>query len=141
MELNEDDIIERLINCCGFHRSYATALVRSEGKCEYCERNLLCDRFEYSVSTLDHLLPKSKYPECVAENECNWVFCCGPCNSTKHTWDPNETVTPVASPDDLRHRRQKLILAARCYIKKRNEKIHDPVWDCVLAAMKMPQGG
>ena len=136
MTNNEDDKIERLMVDCGLVRAYATALVRSGGRCEYCGRDILGDRFGYGVSTLDHLIPTSKCSEDVAENESNWVFCCGMCNSTKHDWDPRDPGMPIASPDDLRRWRPELVSRARTYVYERLATIHDPSWLSVLAVME-----
>ena len=132
---NADDKIERLIHDCDIHRSFATALVRSGGRCEYCGRDLLRDRLGYGVATVDHLLPTSTCSEEVAECEYNWVYCCGFCNSTKHDWSPDGHMA-VASPDDLRDCRTELILRARAHIYNRLATTHDPAWFRVLDVME-----
>jgi hypothetical protein len=49
--------------------------LRDNGRCQYCEKKL-----SYDVSTVDHVIPKSKGGKDTWENK---VLCCSPCNSKK----------------------------------------------------------
>ena len=135
MTNDDDDKIERLIEDCRLSRAFATAMVRAGGRCEYCGRDLLRDRFGYRVCTVDRLLPASKCSEEVAECEYNWVLCCTPCNSAKHDWFPGDGEY-LSSSDHLRGHRPELILQARAHIYERFAIVQDPVWHRVVAVME-----
>lgn len=105
------------------------ALSRSDGRCEYCGVDLLWDRLGYGVGRVEHLLPKSYYPEEVTESPDNWVLACAVCNSIKGDFDPAEEFDQyVDEPETLRDRRQECINIARAYIYDRRANEHDPTW-------------
>ena len=131
---NDEDRIERLVGDCGLPRPRATALVRSGGRCEYCGRDLLRDRFGYGTGVVDHLLPASRCAGEAVECEFNWVLCCAMCSGAKDGWSPAEDM-PAASMDDLRERRNELLSLARVYIYNRLATTDDPAWLRVLAVM------
>ena len=60
-----------------------------EGKCVYCDVNLVPAHTKARSATTDHLLPKGQYPE-LHTDPLNAVPACADCNHTKGTWDPNE---------------------------------------------------
>jgi hypothetical protein len=71
-----------------FYRSALQAIIRDEGRCVYCKKDLWK---EYGVpSCVDHLLPESVYDEPeLAENVNNLVFACVECNGLKRNYDPS----------------------------------------------------
>lgn len=66
-------------------------------KCGYCGENLIADTGRIFNAELDHLLPKTKYPE-LKEVEHNWVLACRLCNQLKRDFDPWEQLNLQSSP-------------------------------------------
>ena len=132
---SDEDKMERLVEDCGLDRPPATSLARSAGRCEYCGRDLLRDRFGYGTSTVDHLVPGRPSWEGAAECEWNWVFCCAPCSSAKGDWNPDEG-TPVGSEDELLGRRKELIALTRAHVHSMLATKHVPDWFRVLGVME-----
>ena len=131
---SDEDKIERLVEDCGLDRRRATSLVRSAGRCEYCGRDLLRDRFGYGVGMVDHLLPAHVEARAM-EWESNWVFCCALCSSAKRDWSPNESVS-IESAVELRRLRKELISQARAHIYDWFATKHVPDWFRVLGVME-----
>ena len=69
---------------------------RFHGICGYCEEEV-----DQSNASVDHFMPKSKFPELVYEWS-NWVFACQPCNQSKgDKWPDDSYVDPCAcSPSE-----------------------------------------
>lgn len=64
--------------------------LRDGCRCVYCGFELLQDRrFAYHFYSMDHLLPKKKYPA-LEHDFTNRVLTCGSCNRVKLQWDPNQ---------------------------------------------------
>lgn len=64
---------------------------RFHGICGYCE-----EAVDQSKASVDHFMPKSKFPELVYEWS-NWVFACQPCNQSKgDKWPNGGYVDPCA---------------------------------------------
>ena len=69
-----DSKVVTLIAECHLDVAYATALVQSGGRCEYCGCDLLHDRLGYEIGVVDCLLPKDMYLDDVAGCKDNWVL-------------------------------------------------------------------
>ena len=82
-----DEAFNYLRDTRGWHEGLARATAKAKGICSYCEENLMTSRVGYSSITLDHLLPKSLYPE-LEEHPNNHVLSCASCNTMKRTWNP-----------------------------------------------------
>ena len=83
MYLNDaDEVIQTLIDDLGFWPSWAIPLVEANGRCVYCDEDLLSSRGAYAGAATDHLFPKSRYPK-LEDNRRNWVLSCAACNSIK----------------------------------------------------------
>ncbi|HEX9060678.1 MAG TPA: HNH endonuclease signature motif containing protein [Clostridia bacterium] len=96
-----DDLLRKLnmlVNDHRFNEGTARAYLESNGKCVYCGVDLLKDISTFYSADIDHLLPKSKYPE-LESNIDNWVLSCRACNSIKGkmniadlSWTPEKAV-------------------------------------------------
>ena len=106
----------------GPHRAYA----RTRGRCEYCDRDLIEDRLGYACGVIDHLLPKSKYPD-LAYFQDNLVLACSLCNSVKGTHDVSEK--GERAEEALTENRDSLIARAWNYILDQRRIVHDPQWE------------
>lgn len=84
--MTNDERISALVNEHGFNEGTARAYVQSSGKCVYCDKNLLYELSDFYAADIDHLLPRSKYPE-LESNTDNWVLSCRACNSIKGKMD------------------------------------------------------
>ncbi len=128
---------EALVGECHLQYAYAIAMSRSGGHCEYCGADLLWDRLGYGVGSVDHLLPKSFYPEQVTYTPDNWVLACDVCNSIKGAFDPSQGFDQyVGDLETLRVRRQECIDLAREHIFGRRAREHDPVWFRIKEIMR-----
>jgi hypothetical protein len=102
-----------------WHQDLAKAMEESNGCCVYCKVNLLESRIAYYSITLDHLLPKSKYPKIEAHLE-NHVLSCNACNSIKRNFDAlGEGEDPLQM---LQSNRDELIRRAEEFINARSEE-------------------
>jgi len=63
----------------------AIIFVRANGKCEYCDTDLIGERLAFDTVQFDHIIPKSKGG---GDSEENIAFCCQVCNTAKHTHTP-----------------------------------------------------
>lgn len=113
---------------------WSIVYARFRGRCGYCHRDLIADRFAYGCAEIDHLLPQVNYHE-LADEPLNLVLSCHLCNSTKGTHDVlGEGMDPqeaLANEDE----RNLLIQAASTYIHNRLVAVHDPLWQqakCIL---------
>ena len=106
----------------GWNDAAARAFAKSEGRCEYCRRDILIDRLAYGCSVSDHLLPKGKHPD-FADDPDNHVASCGLCNSVKHDYDPSEQDDSHSKPDlskrdvYIRRSRDRIVRRMRDYDK------------------------
>ena len=123
-----ETIKQRLRDECCFSEEAASAWARAGGRCEYCRRDLIIDRFGYACGGVDHLLPKGKHkhPDVKKAPE-NWVLACSLCNSTKG----KHSVLPKGQDPEqaLENRRAELIQMARKYISERRRDKYDPEWE------------
>lgn len=114
----------------------AIIYARFRGRCGYCHRDLIADRFRYACAEIDHLLPKSTYPA-VADNPLNWVLACRLCNSTKLTYDVLRDGGVLGGEIDPQEalenedERNLLIQAASTYVHNRLHNVHNPRWEIV----------
>ena len=131
-EDNVDSKVVTLIAECHLDVAYATALVQSGGRCEYCGCNLLHDRLGYEIGVVDCLLPKEMYLDDVAGCKDNWVLSCQMCSSIKADWNPDDGGR-ISTREDLHTHRCNLIDVTRCYIYERRAQEYDPVWFRVMA--------
>jgi hypothetical protein len=100
--------------------------LRDECKCVYCGENILCDLVRLTSAQLDHILPKSKYPD-YKEEESNWVLACFCCNQIKRNYDPwtelpEEIKSMGLSVESLMNNRNLLIEKCREHLKPHLEK-------------------
>ena len=110
---------QTLIDKYGWHQGLAKAMEDSNGYCRYCNKNLLVNRIAYFSITLDHLLPKSKYPEIEANLE-NHVLSCNACNFIKKDFDPLDAgENPLHM---LRDCHEVLIRRVKILIKTKSEE-------------------
>ena len=87
--MNKEEKIKLLIEKHNFNEGTALAYVESEGRCIYCGTELLENLLSYFSADIDHLLPKSTYPE-QKNNIHNWVLSCHTCNLLKGKIDIGE---------------------------------------------------
>lgn len=117
--------VNRLIAECGFSKDLAIVYVRANGRCEYCGADLLMSRQGYAIAEIDHLLPKSKYPE-YSTNINNLVLSCRTCNGIKR----NENILCSGELPDLvtdQGKRSELIQRSRNFISKKMGQ-YDETW-------------
>ena len=120
-----DEIAQRLHRELDFNEGTARAYARTLGRCEYCDRDLIEDRLGYACGAIDHLLPKSKYPELKSFQD-NFVLACSLCNDVKRTHDVLEN---GEKPEEaLTQTRDALITRAREHILDRL-KVVDSKWE------------
>ena len=122
-----DEIAQRLHRELKFDERTARAYARSRGRCEYCDLDLIEDRMGYASGEIDHLLPKSEYPD-LEWCQDNWVLACRLCNSVKGTYsvlEKGEEMTEEA----LAQIRDALITQVREHILDRRRIVHDPQWE------------
>ena len=124
---NIEEIAQQLEDLQVLGQQWSIVYARTGGRCEYCHRDLIADRFGYACAQIDHLLPQSLYPE-VADNPLNWVLACHLCNSSKGVHDVLEDCadTPQVA---LATNRTGLIQMAWAYIHGRLLGVHDPLWE------------
>ena len=94
--------------------------VRDRWSCVYCNEGLLNHLIGMFSAQVDHLLPKSRYPE-YADTEANYVLSCYCCNQIKRDFDPLN-VRPELKEAALDMCRDALIEVCRQYIDERLEK-------------------
>ena len=72
----------------GWNEDSLAFALRDGCQCTYCGCGFLDDFDRYRLWDVDHILPKSKYPELIAE-PLNLVSACRVCNLVKGRYDPN----------------------------------------------------
>ena len=124
-ELNTQELIRTLKIELQFSDLLATAFVRARGRCEYCGADLLMARQGYASMQLDHLLPKSKYPN--LENDLNnGVLCCSTCNGVKKSHDLRKL--DESEEDILTKDREMFIDRCRKFIAEKMIAKYDDNW-------------
>jgi hypothetical protein len=73
----------------GWNVNALQAFIRDGGSCAYCLKPLLSTWEGAKNATIDHLLPRCKYPD-LGWSVSNLVPSCGECNHVKHNYDPSE---------------------------------------------------
>ena|SRR5438552_1916208 len=118
--------------------------LRCDCKCAYCKEDMLKSRdvAYFFSTTLEHLLPKKKYPGLEKEPS-NLVLACRACNSRKGQWDPNRDGEPIYTASEgtqlTEEQRQELIERAKKYIKTKqveHEKLFSQEKKLLLEAME-----
>jgi 5-methylcytosine-specific restriction endonuclease McrA len=80
--MNPEEKVKILVNEFHYVESIARVFVEYGCICPYCGEDLLSSRASYSSIYIDHLLPKSKYPD-LEWDQRNLVACCSSCNLMK----------------------------------------------------------
>lgn len=114
------------LEALGIWTPLAQALVEFEGRCAYCDRDLVSTRLGYACAETDHLLSQAKY-RVVKDHPRNWVLACSICNSAKQGWTPagdlytgderrgtKNAKAALENPSD----RSRLIQEAKEYVKE-----------------------
>ncbi|MDD3763386.1 MAG: HNH endonuclease signature motif containing protein [Nevskiales bacterium] len=90
----------------GYSERDAIVFVRANGKCEYCDSDLIQDRIAWDSVQFDHVIPKSKGGD---DEEGNLALSCKVCNNAKMTFYPqgsNREERIVSARDHIRERRK-----------------------------------
>jgi len=103
---------------CRYHINFLQVLIRDEGRCVYCKRDLF-ESHDIGAE-IDHLLPMTLRVD-QWSSAWNLVACCQECRQLKHDW------RPFNNPD-LRtfEGRERLIKEAAAYIRCKKER--QPDW-------------
>ncbi|MCW9023344.1 MAG: HNH endonuclease [Gammaproteobacteria bacterium] len=109
-----DKRIEKLMKIYGWYEGIARALIDSNGYCVFCGENLVETRLGYSSIVMDHLLPKSKYPDLEYEFH-NHILSCSSCNGMKGNFDPLHEGEEAKS---MLQNRQEIIDRCKHYLSK-----------------------
>lgn len=94
----------------GYSHRDALIFVRAEGRCEYCDLELIHNRITWDAVQFDHIIPKSKGGD---DSEENLALACKPCNNQKMTFIPTGNT------------RAEKIESAKGYINTRGLKAYD----------------
>jgi len=89
--------------------------LRDNGRCAYCERDLLSDRdLTYFFYCYDHILPVSRFP-LLKDAAWNKVLACRACNSWKGTFDSTRGEMPATEEyrDELIERAKQHVFTQR----------------------------
>jgi len=95
--------------------------LRYECRCAYCGCDMLQSRAgAFHGYSLDHILPKGKYPT-LERSEWNMALACSLCNRIKGRWDPNNCGEPLYTGEPLKEEQvQELIGRASDYVKRKD---------------------
>jgi 5-methylcytosine-specific restriction endonuclease McrA len=125
-------MVKRLNQEVGLPFWYAEVFVAYGGKCVYCDEDLVSNRIAYSAAMIDHLLPRSKYPD-FEVNQMNLVLSCASCNSIKNSRDP---LNPGEDPEEmLKNNRAELIQRVRNEVQGEVRR-RNGTWEKVAAILK-----
>jgi 5-methylcytosine-specific restriction endonuclease McrA len=119
------EIIDELTKVFGGYRTTAQAYIDFGGKCGYCGRDLVEDRHDYSIGTIDHLIPRKVFPGGVWLQE-NLILSCSLCNSLKCDYNPCSEGENVE--DALQNRRDVLLQRAKVEIAEKAGPTHAAWW-------------
>lgn len=100
-----------------YNEGTARAYVESNGKCVYCGVDLLNNLSTYFSADIDHLLPKSRYPEFKSWGE-NWVLSCRACNAMKSKMDIDPLPWPAKEAITI-HKADLIVLIQKRIEEKR----------------------
>jgi len=104
----------------GYSHRDAVVFVRAQGRCEYCDSELIHNRITWDSIQFDHILPKSKGGD---DSDENLALACKPCNNQKMTFVPNGNT------------RAERIESATAHIKQRGQKA-DNFWKSISELFK-----
>ncbi len=114
--MKDSQKVFELVNKHGFNEGTAIAYLESKGKCVYCDKNLLEGLSDFYAADIDHLLPKSMYPE-IEWDINNWVLSCRACNSIKGKMNiSNLSWTPTEA---IKNHKKELIAMFRTFLQER----------------------
>ncbi len=120
--MEDREKIHKLITEHRYDNNTAKLYIESKGKCTYCGTDLFFNLLTYYSGDMEHILPKSKYPE-LKQNDLNYVVSCRVCNQSKgrkNFLTKDEEKNPIAM---LTEHREELINRIKEYIKtKKQEK-------------------
>lgn len=102
------------------HRD-AVVFVRAEGRCEYCNTEMIHDRIAWDAVQFDHIIPKSKGG---SDDEENLALACKVCNNAKMTFLPTGS------------NREERIASAQTHIQNRR-KHADMFWKAISDLFKI----
>jgi len=112
--------IETRLNEFNFSEAAASIYSKCHFRCQYCGFDGLSSVDAYWSLQVDHILPKSKYPQ-FKDDKYNLVITCSVCNNLKGTFDPSKGGGKYTSLDKKDH--DILINKCRDYIfEKRAEQ-------------------
>lgn len=111
----------------------AQAHVEANGYCRYCGEDIYASFLNYSSSHVDHILPKSKYPNLDREPS-NFALSCFFCNQQKSDYDPLQGIETAGSSNDpqtaLLSQREQLIKIASSHLANelsRKKRIYNEI--------------
>ncbi len=117
--MNPDEKVKMLMNELNWEESTARAFVEYGCICPYCGEDLLISRASYSSIYIDHLLPKSKYPD-LEWDQRNVVACCLSCNSMKYELNILDLYKDI-DPKNALDNKQDLINMVKASLSERLE--------------------
>lgn len=113
--MTNDPRAKRLQDEAKFNLVRAHAYVTYDGKCAFCGCDLIDTPEHFALGTIDHLLPKSEYPE-LADLEINHVLSCFTCNQLK---DGFHGLRKDEDPEKALHEgREELLERSRAHLAK-----------------------
>lgn len=122
--MNWEELRQALMNV-GLPDPWATVYARSQGRCTYCDHDLLAHRPGYGSAERDHLLPiVGDGPDYI-----NLVLACRACNLVKGT---HCVLMEGEDPwERLANDRLGLITRARDYVEQQYANQYNAVWTAV----------
>lgn len=109
----DEDKLRQLIENQKYNLVTATAYVEAAGVCTFCHEDVFASPSGFWSAQIDHLLPRSRYPELEWE-PLNCVYSCFRCNQLKAGFDPLDDLkargVDIGEPFRLlRERRSEII--------------------------------
>jgi len=101
-----EDKVKILVDKYDFSEWTAEEYIDAKGKCVYCGTDLLYNLNSFHAADIDHIFPKSKYPELEAVKN-NLALCCRACNGMKGKMDLKDIPWPPR--EAVENHRQELI--------------------------------
>jgi hypothetical protein len=122
--MTTDPRIKLLESEVHFSPLHAHAYVEFEGHCGFCGCDLIATPEQYALGTIDHLLPRSKYPD-FEDHRDNHVLACLGCNGLKSGYCPLKSGEDPA--EALEQRKEILIKRTREYLATARPRV-DGEW-------------
>lgn len=124
--MTDQDRIDVLMRDHNYNKSTAIAYVQAKGTCSYCGENTLVNFLGYYSAQIDHILPRSKYPDLELE-QTNLVYACFFCNKLKSSFDPlyslREKGFSISDPKGaLLYHREDLLREVALHLQDRLQK-------------------